>query len=192
MQHQIIELLQQTKRPGINQLLNFLVEGTDFFTAPASTKYHGAYAGGLAEHSLGVYNVLQSFAGGKYPEESIIICGLMHDICKVNFYKQSTRNVKNEHTGQWEKVSCYTIEDSFPMGHGEKSVITLMRFIQLHEHEMYAIRWHMGGYDDAARGGYGGGSALSAAFEKCPLAVMLHMADLVDTYLKTTAVNEMS
>ena len=104
----------------------------------------------------------------------------IHDLCKANFYKKGTRNVKNEATGQWEKVPSYSVEDMFPYGHGEKSVFLIERFMKLKVEEAVAIRWHMGGFDDAVRGG---SFALSGAFEKYPLAVKLHIADLEATYL---------
>ena len=179
----ILKALSGCERP-MHDLILWLKD-SDFFTAPASTRFHGAHRGGLAEHSLCVYNTLLNLGNSfniHYPLDSMVICGLLHDICKVDFYKESTRNVKNEQTGQWEKIPCYTIEDSLPIGHGEKSVIILQRFMYLTEDEAYAIRWHMGGFDDAARG-YAGGIMLSNAFQKCPLAVLLHMADLAASYL---------
>ena len=111
--------------------------------------------------------------------ESIAICGLLHDICKANFYTISYRNAKNER-GQWEKVPYYTVDDQFPFGHGEKSVFVVERFMRLRENEAIAIRWHMGGFDEAAKSG---GFSISHAYEKYPLAVLLHMADLEATYL---------
>lgn len=102
-------------------------------------------------------------------------------MCKAQFYKVSTRNVKNDVTGQWEKVPYYTVEDAFPYGHGEKSVFLIERFMRLKTSEAMAIRWHMGGFDDSARGG---SFAISLAYEKYPLAVKLHLADLESTYLK--------
>ena len=108
------------------------------------------------------------------------ICALLHDLCKAEFYKVSFRNVKDEQTGKWEKVPYYTIEDKYPFGHGEKSVFLIERFMKLKVDEAIAIRWHMGGFDDAARGG---SFAVSGAFEKYPLAAMLHIADIEATYL---------
>ena len=121
--------------------------------------------------------------------ESFALCALLHDVCKAQFYKISTRNVKNEKTGQWEKVPYYTIEDAFPYGHGEKSVFLIERFVRLKPAEATAIRWHMGGFDDAARGG---NFSISVAYDKCPIAVKRHLADLEATYLRekeTSAVN---
>ena len=91
-------------RPGADRLLNWL-ETTDFFTAPASTRFHGACECGLVMHSINVYNaMMQHFYTEGENAESYAICGLLHDLCKANFYKVSTRNVKNDATGQWEKV----------------------------------------------------------------------------------------
>ena len=173
---------EYVKRQGSQEFLDWLLK-TDFFTAPASTKYHGACEGGLLLHSLNVYKTLREryFEEGKDSEESFAICALLHDLCKAQFYKVSTRNVKNDVTGQWEKVPYYTVEDAFPYGHGEKSVFLIERFMRLKTSEAMAIRWHMGGFDDSARGG---SFSISLAYEKYPLAVKLHLADLESTYLK--------
>lgn len=178
-------------REGSNELLKWL-QGTDFFTAPASTRYHCACPSGLLLHSLNVYDVLMErhFEEGIDPLESFTLCALLHDLCKAEFYKTSTRNVKNEQTGQWEKVPYYTVEDSFPYGHGEKSVFLIERFIRLKPAEATAIRWHMGGFDDSVRGG---SMAISHAYDRYPLAIKLHLADLEATYLReqgTSAVNK--
>ena len=180
---------QHVTRPGADKLLAWL-DTTDFFRAPASTRFHGACAGGLLMHSLNVYHCLRSryFEEGD-SEESFALCALLHDVCKANFYKPGTRNVKNEQTGQWEKVPTFTIEDAFPYGHGEKSVFLIERFLRLKPAEAVAIRWHMGGFDESARGG---SFAISQAYDQYPLAVKLHLADLEATYLKekgTSAVN---
>lgn len=179
------------KRQGSQELLEWLLK-TDFFTAPASSRYHGACEGGLVLHSLNVYKTLREryFEEGKDSEESFAICALLHDLCKAQFYKVSTRNVKNDVTGQWEKVPYYTVEDAFPYGHGEKSVFLIERFMRLKTSEAMAIRWHMGGFDEAAKGG---SFSISLAYEKYPIAVKLHLADLEATYLKeknTSAVNK--
>ena len=171
------------------ELLDWLDHKTDFFTAPASTRFHGACEGGLCMHSLNVYHALHDtfFTEGD-SEETFAICALLHDLCKANYYKKGTRNVKNDATGQWEKVPSYSVEDLFPYGHGEKSVFLIERFMKLKVEEAVAIRWHMGGFDDAARGGC---FAISEAYDKYPLAVKLHIADLEATYLmehRTSAV----
>ena len=168
------------REQGVKNILAWL-ETTDFFEAPASTKYHLAEKGGLCRHSLNVYNRLVERSKTMPIGNSltIAICGLLHDLCKANYYKVAYRNVKNEQTGQWEKTPFYTVEDSFPMGHGEKSVYLIERFIRLTPIEAMAIRWHMGGFDSSAKGGE---YAISNAFSNYPLAVCLHIADLEATY----------
>ncbi|MBR2672134.1 MAG: HD domain-containing protein [Oscillospiraceae bacterium] len=175
-------LRTNVQRDGLEELIKWL-ESTDFFTAPASTKFHSAYKEGLLVHSLNVYDILKARNdrdGNIESGESVALVALLHDVCKAGFYKESTRNVKNEQTGQWEKVPYYQVEDRFPYGHGEKSVYLIERFLRLKPAEAIAIRWHMGSFDDAVRAG---GYTLSHAFEKYPLAVKLHLADLEATYL---------
>jgi hypothetical protein len=175
------------KREGLDKVLDWL-EKSDFFEAPASTKFHGNYPGGLLEHSLNVYDCMKRVAKN-YPEypvtdESIAICALFHDVCKVNFYQKGYRNVKDDATGQWVKKEIYEINEKFPIGHGEKSCIILQWFFgRLDVAELLAIRYHMGSFDAAVKGGDFG---LSRAYESTPLAVMLHMADLEASYLKET------
>ena len=167
------------KREGADRLLTWLEE-SDFFTAPASTKYHCAIEGGLVEHSVKVYEVLmKKHFELDESEESFAICALLHDVCKVNFYKRSFRNIKNE-LGRWEQVEYYSAEDSFPYGHGEKSVFLIERFMKLRLNEAMAIRWHMSGFDDSIKGG---SYAIGLAYDKYPLAVKLGISDLESTYL---------
>ena len=147
MKQEFINLLKSTNREGMENLIAFL-EKTDFFTAPASTKFHGAFEGGLLEHSMKVYEILKDKAennviNAKFADDTIKIVALLHDICKANFYKVDYRNAKNE-LGEWEKVPYYTIDDTIPYGHGEKSVMMLTEYIKLTSEEKYSIRWHMG------------------------------------------------
>ena len=174
-------------RDGAQKLLAWL-DTTDFYTAPASTKFHCACTSGLVMHSVNVYKVLREryFTEGD-SEESYAICALLHDVCKSQYYKTSTRNVKNEETGQWEKKPFYMVEDAFPFGHGEKSVYLIERFMRLKPPEAMAIRLHMGDFDDAAKGG---SFAISVAFDRYPLAVKLHLADLEATYLREKGTSE--
>lgn len=179
MKDQIIELLKSTNREGMDKLIEFL-ENSDFFKAPASTRFHGNIEGGLAKHSFKVYEILKEkirVSGMAIPDDTIIISALLHDICKTNFYKIDYRNAKNS-LGVWEKVPYYTIEDTIPYGHGEKSVMMLMEYIKLTNDEKYAIRWHMGFSEPKEV--YG---TLGQAFTKYPFALMLHEADLEATYL---------
>ncbi len=182
---------QYVKRPGTERMLDWL-EKTDFYTAPASTRYHGACESGLVMHSLNVYKVLKARndIDKQYSDETIALVALCHDFCKINFYSEGTRNVKNDATGQWEKVKVYNIDDGFPYGHGEKSVFLVERFMRLTTEEAIAIRWHMGGFDDSVKAG---SFAMSEAWRRYPLAVMIHLADLEATYLLekgTSSVNK--
>ena len=172
------------KREGADKLLDFL-QKSDFFTAPASTRYHGACEGGLLAHSLNVYDCLvdilnrprmKELYGVEYSDESIAIAALMHDICKVNFYKTSFRNAKDE-TGKWVSVPYYTIEDNLPYGHGEKSVYIVSGFLRLTRDEAFAIRYHMGfsGTEDPGNVG--------RALEMFPLAYALCCADMEAAFL---------
>ena len=177
---EFIQIYQENiKRQGSKELLDWLLR-TDFFTAPASTKYHCACESGLIMHSISVYKMMMEkhFDEQADSAESFAICALLHDLCKAQFYKVSTRNVKNEETGAWEKQPFYMVEDTFPYGHGEKSVFLIERFMRLKVEEAVAIRWHMGGFED------GGGFSMSLAYEKYPIAVKLHLADLESTYLR--------
>lgn len=179
MKEKIKELLDKINREGMDELKSFL-ENSDFYEAPASTRYHGAYKSGLIEHSYKVYELLKQkveLYNLNVSEETLIIVTLLHDICKVNFYKTDYRNAKNS-MGEWEKVPYYTIEDTIPYGHGEKSVMMLTEYIKLTNEEKYAIRWHMGFSEPKEQ--Y---TTLGQAFKKYPLALYLHEADLEATYI---------
>lgn len=171
------------KRDGADNFLNYLLK-TDFFTAPASTRFHGSHEGGLLEHSLNVYHCLNDYLERdrtkqlyrmNYSEETIALCALLHDVCKVNFYKTDYRNAKNER-GEWEKVPYYTIDDTLPYGHGEKSVYIISGFMRLTREEAFAIRYHMGfsGVEDK--------NSIGKAFEMFPLAFALSVADMEASY----------
>lgn len=162
------------KRPGAKELLDF-IRSTDFFTAPASTRYHGNYSGGLVDHSVNVYEQLEDRVAT--PETAAIVA-LLHDLCKADFYKIDFRNVKQPN-GVWTKVPYYAIEDQRPIGnHGDKSVFLIQRYMKLTDEEIAAIRYHMGGFQE------GDTRNVSAVFEKYPLAVALHIADMEATYYK--------
>jgi hypothetical protein len=179
----ILKLWDGTGREGTNHLLFWLEIHSDFFQAPCSAKFHLAERGGLAQHSLNVYRNLQvlALAAKIYvPEDTLIILGLGHDLCKVNFYGTEYRNVKNDKTGQWERKPVYVVKDQYPYGHGEKSVDILTRFIPLSDEERLAIRWHMGGWTE---GDYSTRQAMSAAARMTPLVPLLWMADLQASYI---------
>lgn len=181
--NKFINLLLSTNREGIKDLVEFMENETDFFEAPASTKYHLSCEGGLLEHSLNVYNnlvkeiSLDMLDESEEFKESMIIVSLLHDLCKANYYSVSEKNVKNE-KGIWVKEPYYIVDDTFPLGHGEKSVILIQNFIYLTPLEILAIRWHMGGYEPKDNYTY-----LGKAFNKCYLALALHIADLKATYI---------
>ena len=171
-------LLLSTKRKGIQELVNWL-DGSDFKVAPASTRYHSNHEGGLLEHSLNVYNecirqkdLIKLF---NIPQDTLIITSLLHDICKVNYYKMDVRNVKKN--GAWVQEPYYTVDDMFPMGHAEKSIIIAQQFIQLSEVEIAMIRAHMGGF---VSDNY---FSPSSVYNKYPEAIVLHNADLIATYV---------
>ena len=173
------------KREGAGALLDYLTgPGSDFFTAPASTRYHHAWEGGLCAHSLNVYDCLVDYLnrprvkeefGLLYTPESIAIAALLHDLCKVNIYKVSSRNVKDEF-GRWKTVPYYEFDDQLPYGHGEKSVYIISGYMKLTREEAFAIRYHMGFSEEANVRNVG------AAFEKFPLAVALSIADTEATF----------
>lgn len=180
-----LELYQQfIHRNGSDKLLEFLLsKNSDFFTAPASARFHGSYEGGLVEHSLNVYDCLKDYLDRQrskdvyqlsYSEESIAIVALLHDLCKVNCYQPGVRNVKQN--GQWVQVPTYEYHDTLPYGHGEKSVYMISGYMKLTREEAFAIRYHMGfsGTEDARNVG--------AAFEMFPLAFALSVADMEATY----------
>ena len=175
-------------REGASALLDYLCsEHSDFFTAPASTRYHGAYEGGLLEHSLNVYDCLcdqlsrervKEQYGISYSEESIAIVALLHDLCKVNFYKVSMRNVKDE-TGHWVSAPYYTIEDSLPYGHGVKSVYMISAYLKLTRDEAFAIRYHMG-FSESNNVTYL--NNVGKAYELFPIAFAVSVADMEASY----------
>ena len=172
MKEEFITLLKQIDREGMDKLIEFL-NRSDFFEAPASTRFHGCFKGGLLEHSMKVYEILKTKTEDS---DSVKIIALLHDICKVNYYKTDYRNAKNEQ-GVWEKVPYYTVDDLIPYGHGEKSVMMISEFIKLTPEERYAIRWHMGFTEPKEL--YG---TIGQAYKKYPVALLVHEADLEETY----------
>ena len=197
---------ERIKRPGADKLLEWL-KSSDFFDAPASTRFHLCRPGGLVEHSVHVYERLRELRSNELArnsdgpviltdeeEETIAICGLLHDLCRVNLYKQEPKNqktydaekvksaqkwqVKHDDLGDfiWETVMGYTHDDRLPYGHGEKSVYIISGFMKLSREEAMAIRWHMGPWQDGEKQDAGN------AFSMFPLAAMTHMADMQATY----------
>lgn len=184
-------LLMQTNRQGMDKVIEFLI-GSDFFIAPSSASYHSNYKGGLLDHSLLVYSTAMKYKNiliEMRPElatvltdESITIATLLHDVCKCGFYVQKEKWKKND-SGNWESYIGYEIKDSFPIGHGEKSVIMLLTIgLNLTPDEMIAIRFHMGSWDGAlltndVKYSY------QNAMDSCPLMCLLQMADSTSSLL---------
>lgn len=182
---EFIEIYEKNiKRDGADKLLDYLSNRSDFFTAPASTRFHSSYDGGLAQHSINVYRCLTDYLSRErvkelyrlsFSDETVAIVALLHDICKTDVYVRDFRNVKNDQ-GVWEKVPCYRFEDKLPYGHGEKSVYMISGFMRLTRDEAMAIRWHMGfsGTEDS--------NLVGNALEKYPLAFAMATADMEATY----------
>ena len=188
IREEFIEIFQtHIHREGAEALLEYL-NRSDFFTAPASARFHGSFVGGLAEHSVNVYHCLtdylarervQELYGLDVAPETVAIVALLHDVCKIGCYKAGTRNVKNETTGQWEKVPTFFYEDKLPYGHGEKSVYIVSGFMRLTREEAMAIRWHMGFSGGEDKG------LIGQALRQYPLAFALHTADMeASTFLE--------
>ena len=182
MKNEFIEIFKANiKRDGADKLLEWL-EKSDFFVAPASSRFHLCCSGGLVKHSLNVYNRLLEQAkllNLQETPETLAIVALLHDLCKVNYYKPSTRNVKNEATGTWEKVPCYTVDEKFKYGgHGSKSVFLIMNFMSITPIEATAINCHMGAYDRPCND-----YAISGAYENNKLALALSVADQYASFI---------
>ena len=176
---------QNIKREGSEALLDYLLNHSDFFVAPASGRRHSSFEGGLVVHSLNVYNRFKKNIvleyGDNYQEkisdESIAIMSLLHDVCKVNTYTVDYRNQKID--GQWVQVPYFAYSNSLPYGHGEKSVYIISGYMRLTREEAMAINWHMGGFDPRCQAT----SDLSDAYSVFPTALLLHVSDLEASYL---------
>ena len=197
------ELLGEVKRDGIEKLFSF-IRKSDFYTAPASTRFHLSEEGGLLKHSLHVYECLNAKLSApiwkdvlsNVNRETVLIVSLLHDICKTYYYvpdfkNQKTydedkvkfanpREVKHDAKGDfiWETVPCYTVDNKYPLGHGSKSVVFISKYINLSMEEIIAITWHMGAYCDSTQW-----NELGQAYEMYPLALALHQADMEATHI---------
>lgn len=173
------------ERDGAEEFLNFL-EKTDFFTSPASSRFHNNFEGGLCAHSVNVYKRLLSLVQHEFgenwqrvvPAESVAIIGLLHDVCKVNNYVVEMRNTKVD--GEWVQKPFYKVDDTLPYGHGEKSVYMISGFMKLSREEAMAINWHMGAFDERAKTN---SAILKNVFKRYPIAFLAHLADYMATYL---------
>ena len=197
--HKFEKLLSSVQRDGIDKLMRYIQKNTDFYRAPASTRFHLACDGGLLQHSLNVYECLAAKRESPIwkevlkgiPDESLILIALLHDLCKANFYVEGTKNQKTydkdkvaaaeswqvKHDAQgdfvWETIKTYQVDDQLPLGHGEKSVMLLQAYIKLSMNEVMAIRWHMG-FSEAKENW----NSLGSAMEKYPIVLAIHEADL--------------
>ncbi len=197
-QDMIIKMLRETKRDGIEDLIAYM-EKSDFFAAPASTRFHGDYPGGLAEHCVNVYNALvfhyENLKESDYnlpdiPEDSIVIVALLHDLCKVNTYHETWKNEKVYHDKgtksdpggkfDWKVTPGYKRDPLLAMGHAGKSIFIIQQFIKLSVTEAQAIYWHMGAYDLSL---YNTLNELGQAYSENFLAFLLHQADMTCTYI---------
>ena len=182
----VARVRRHIKREGIENLLEHLLNETDFFYAPCSTRYHLCVEGGLVEHSLHVDDIFDTLCEKfmpDFPEESRHICALFHDICKYHCYnptKKSRKTGKLLPNGkpEWEDYTGYDFVEEFPYGHGEKSVYLLQKHIELTDTEAMAIRWHMGFSDSTFKGGQ---QSVSNAMKLYPVIALLHSADIIAT-----------
>ncbi len=182
---EFIEIYRENiTRPGAEAMLDYLTNKSDFFTSPASAKYHGAYEGGLCDHSVNVYHCLKDYLrrerveelyGLNYSDETIAIVSLLHDVCKIGCYKPFMRNVKGA-DGRWTQVPSFQFQDPMPYGHGEKSVYIINGYLRLTREEAFAVRYHMGFSGNEDKG------AVGNAFQMFPLAFALSVADMEATY----------
>jgi hypothetical protein len=225
-QSDFIEEAKVIKRIGIDVLLDYLKEETDFYTAPASSKFHGAHEAGLLLHSLTVYDIMKGIdemLDLNLPKESIAICGLFHDVCKTNFYQLDEEEPsqaqlkyvqdlceqvgikmpsKTERTKSYISSvindlksgkkelpifrPSYKVVDQLPMGHGEKSVYIINKFMPLEDAEALAIRWHLGGFDPGVNFNYPSGIPQKQSMQENKLQALLILADIAASYLVDT------
>jgi hypothetical protein len=172
-------------RQGASDLLKYLLsDQSDFFEAPASTRYHLAYPGGLLEHSLNVYRCLKDYLSRESvrnayqlipSEETIAIVALLHDLCKINVYQKSFRNVKDEQ-GKWSQVPSYDYQDKLPYGHGGGIGVYHLGFHEIDPGRGVCDQVSYGLFDTEDKNNVG------RAFEMFPLAFALSTADMEATY----------
>jgi len=189
-------LIMPIDRVGVESVLRILSNETDYYTAPSSTKYHSNFDGGLVVHSLLVlksaYSMIEMLRStvdaqsddgiNLITDDSIILTSLLHDVCKCGFYQKMPKRRQNPTTGLWETYNGYEVNDRFPIGHGEKSAMMLLKWgLDLTPEEMLAIRWHMGGYDSSVIGNGDGKIAYNKAINSCRLTGILQCADNLTT-----------
>ena len=197
------QLLSSVQRPGIENLIEWL-DKCDFYEAPSSTKYHNNCKGGLLAHSLNVYKAAVKIRDnmkdialpekniGSISDETLIVAALLHDLCKINYYVPAIKTWKDENApygNQWKKYIAYDINDTFPLGHGEKSVLIAQQFIHLTGEEILAIRWHMGFTDPGTFLSFYEKPAFMKAINDVPLVMVIAQADCFASFLMETEYN---
>ena len=188
---QLRTLLNKITSRDKTKLEAYLIEESDFLTAPASCFFHNNFEGGLFDHSVNVYTYAKQFAKVVeashqiiYTDETLLLTTLCHDLCKCNQYETGIRWTKDDKTGKWQSYQTYLINDQFPLGHGEKSVFMLQKLIDITEEEACSIRWHLGFSDPSIHTGWPSRGSFQQAFNNYPLVKIVHLADL------STALNE--
>ena len=183
--NEFLELMNETGDPGVDSILDYLQNKTDFFEAPASSMYHLNVVGGLCRHSLNVYEQMVKLVddrGFKVDKKSLIKVGLLHDVCKANFYNSSEKWHKPDGK-TWASYQAWGIDEGLPLGHGEKSLAIVNRFLALTIGEMLAIRWHMGPWTPGVIGDYATQKQFGNAKDKTKLIDLVHIADQIATGL---------
>ncbi len=198
---EFISLLRSTNREGIDNLINWLENKSDFFTAPSSTIYHCNYPGGLCQHSLNVYKAAMSFFNtykelglaeknmSNITENNIKIAALLHDLCKANFYTTIEKFTKDEN-GAWIKYFTYKCDEKIPLGHAPKSIFIAQSFIRLEANELCAIMWHMGLSDIGAWLSNYQKPSMQQSYEKVPLSVLIMQSDFFASYCMEVEIDQ--
>lgn len=176
-------LLATVDRGGVDGLMDWL-DSTDAYSAPCSTRHHLAEKGGLIEHSLSVYDTLckldDTFCT-EFESDSMVITALTHDFCKVDYYVPDKK--WNKDTGAWRQIDIWSIRDSLPLGHGNKSLYLVSKFIDLTDDEAAAIVHHMTCWNPSVVLDYSAGASFNTAVDKYPLVTMLSAADWISSRL---------
>ena len=180
---EFISLLRKTEREGIENLIDYLENKSDFFTAPAASKFHNNFEGGLCEHSLNVYRNFKSLLELKnieLDEKSVIITALLHDLCKCNYYIKEERNRKVD--GVWESYLQWTTNKSpaIPLPHASRSIRMIKSYIPLKYVEEIIIFYHMGPFGGED---YEYRNMMQLAFEKNPASLLFYLADTMSSYI---------
>ena len=173
--------MTHVQRKGSESILSWL-DSTDFYEAPASTRFHGNYKGGLCEHSVNVWEelvrLLRAYPEIKCSAETAAIVTLLHDLCKIGCYKVELRNKKEN--GVWVQRPVYIFQEDYNFGgHGSKSVYLIQKHMSLTDEEATAVNCHMAAWDRSPND-----YSVGNAFGQYPLAWLLHVADESATYIR--------